>query len=182
MINDTEDTPELVRVVLDHKSQPTERLWGLLIKPHRVRLLNTSKFCDLAYFDVVHARRICGCGSGDGVAHYEPGERVARGTRRVLMFTKGTGARRKAAVADFLTSWETDDGTPYKVVDHHVFPAVYSCGHVPGLQAQPYDDEGNTLWTLAVPPDTPEERIREFLDRVPHVVFHELMPDEDSDA
>lgn len=179
MIEAPDDMPELVRVILDHKSQPSERLWALLVAPDRVRLLNTSKCCDLAYFDVLEAERVCGCEYGDGLRHYEPGERISHGTRRVLMFTRGTGARRKTAVADFLTSWETEDGSPYKVVDHHVFPAVYLCGHVPGLQAQPFDDGRDTLWTVAFPVDTSEERIREFLDRVPHVAFHELMPDEE---
>jgi hypothetical protein len=179
----TTEEPERVRVLLEHDHAPNERLWAYLVAPGTVRLLNVSHFCDLSFGDTLEASRVCSCDNVHGVRHYHAGPRFSRGSRRVQVFTRGTSRRRVDAVAEYLQTWPTEAGGTYQ----RPAPSVVSgpwcpcCGEIGGLMAESVldPDYRSTHWVLAFPLNADEERVREFLDRVPYVAFHELMPEED---
>jgi len=179
----TTEEAERVRVLLEHDHAPNERLWAYLVAPGTVRLLNVSHFCDLSFGDTLEASRACSCDNVHGVRHYHAGPRFSRGSRRVQVFTRGTSRRRVDAVAEYLQTWPTEAGGTYQ----RPAPSVVSgpwcpcCGEIGGLMAESVldTDYRSTHWVLAFPLNADEERVREFLDRVPYVAFHELMPEED---
>jgi len=182
------DEIDPVRVVLDHRHAPRERLWGQLVAPSRVRLLNLAHFCDLCFGDVLEVEPVCGCEYDDGVPHYVAvSNRLSRVARRIQAYTHGTSARRMASVADYLATWPTLDDGAYGRPSTGVVvcPHCPCCGELAGLMAEARVDreEGDTHWALAFRLDADEDEVRRFLDGVPYLAFHELMPeDEESQA
>lgn len=176
--------PETVRVFLEHGHAPRERMWAQLVAPDRARLLNISRFCAVSIGDVFEVEPFCGCEYGDGMPHYRAVRQVARGSRRVQVFTRGTSPKRAERVLDYLETWPVEDPTATysRPAPGMLTPGVCPCCGLPlGLVAQGMQDNEHPdyHWVLAFPLDTDEDRIIEFLDRVPFLAFHELMPDED---
>jgi hypothetical protein len=171
--------PHLVRVYVEQPGQPLERLWGELVAPDRVRLCNVAHGCDLSFCDVVRAEPVCSC--DDVRPHYVAEERLARGSRRVQAFTSGTSRKRLEKVAAYLMAWPTEDGSTYETaLPGHVACKVFPCGSPSGLVAypKPEPEERDTHWFLAFPLHATEEEIGAFLDGLPYLAFHELMPEE----
>jgi hypothetical protein len=101
------------------------------------------------------------------------------------MFTRGTTPKRIEAVLDYLETWPTADGATYdRPAPGMLTPgSCPCCGSPLGMIAHGMKDPLETKprdihWTLCLPLDVDVDALREFLDDVPFLAFHELMPDE----
>lgn len=173
---------EVVRVFLEHNHAPRERMWGELIAGDRVRLCNASRFCDASVGDVCEVEPFCGCDYAPGVPHYRVVRHVSRGSRRFQMITRGTTPKRIESVLDYLETWPTADGATYaRPAPGMLTPgSCPCCGSPLGMIAHGMKDQGEPglRWTLCLPLDVDIDTLREFLDSVPYLEFHDLMPDE----
>ena len=173
---------EAVRIFLEHGHAPRERMWGELVSPDRVRLTSISRFCAASVGDVFEATPFCGCDYAPGIRHYKAVRQVSQGSRRFQMFTRGTSQKRMEKVLDCLEAWPTEDLSTYsRPAPGMLTPGTCPCCGAPrGLIAHGMADmeEGDTHWALALPLDVDADELREFLDRVPFLAFHELMPEE----
>lgn len=177
--------PEMVRMFLEHGHAPRERMWAELVSSDRVRLLNISRFCDASIGDVFEVEKFCGCEYADGMPHYRAVRQVARGSRRVQAFTRGASPKRAARVLDYLETWPTENGETYiRPAPGMLTPGTCPCcGKPVGVVAHGMQDDETVdyHWVLAFSLDADEDRIRKFLDRLPFLAFHELMPDDGED-
>lgn len=175
---------ETVRVFLEHGHAPRERMWAHLVAPDLARLSNISRFCAVSVGDVFEVEPFCGCEYEDGMPHYRAVRQVSQGSQRVQLFTRGTSPKRMERVLDYLEAWPAEDPTATysRPAPGMLTPGVCPCCGLPlGLIAHGMpDDETPCLhWCLAFPLDADEDRIAAFLDGVPFVEFHGLMPEED---
>lgn len=179
----TEERPPVVRVFLEHGHAPRERMWGELLAADRVRLANASRFSNVSCGDVFAVEPFCGCEYGDGMPHYRAVRQVSRGSRRVQLYTRGRSQKRIDKVLDYLETWPTAEDATYGRPAPGMLTAgaCPCCGEPYGVIAHGMLDEefGAFHWVLAFPLDTDEDALTAFLDRVPFVAFHELMPDEE---
>jgi hypothetical protein len=176
---------DVVRMFLEHGHAPRERMWGELVAPDRVRLANVSRFCTASVGDVFEVEPFCGCDYAPEMPHYRATRQVSQGSRRFQMFTRGTTAKRVERVLDYLETWPTVDNAIYSRPGHGMLTpgACPCCGSPQGMIAHGMKDplEANPKdihWTLALPLDVDTDELREFLDRVPFLAFHELMPED----
>jgi len=165
-----------VRIVAEHENG-RERLWGELVRPGVARIVNISHFSDLSNGDLVEVSPLCSC--EEEIEHYEIGQRVFRASRRVQFFTQGTGAARIRKVARYLLTWPHGRSEALPVVGW-IGTGYDSDGFSCGVAAYPTpeQDDNDTHWRVSFPWQTADEEITRFLDGVPHLIFHELMPEE----
>jgi hypothetical protein len=171
----TQATP--VQLVIEH-GQSCERLWGELVRPGVARVAGISHFCDLSHGDLVKVSPLCSC--GELFEQYQAGQRVFRGSRRVQFFTSGTSKARMRKVAAYLLTWPGGQ-TKQLQVPGYVGSDFGADGFPCGVAAYPHEDEeypeSLTHWRISFPWPTSKRKAARFLDGVPHLEFHELMPE-----
>jgi hypothetical protein len=170
-----------VRLVVEYRRLPSESMWGEIVRPGLARVLSISHYSTLSYGDVVKVEPICSC--GERHEHYAVGQRVFRGSRRVQAFTRARSRRRLREVAEYLAGWPTTAG--YEVAEQiapgYVGSQIMPDGFPAGLAAYGvFDDEHrDTHWRIAFPWPTARRKAAAFLDRCPHLAWHELRRDEE---
>ena len=166
-----------VRIVAEYE-QGRERLWGELVRPGVARVASISHFSDLSNGDLVEVSPACSC--DETHEHYEIGQRIFRASRRVQFFTKGTSAARLRKVARYLLTWPQGHSEALAVAGW-IGTGYDAAGFSEGVAAYPTpeQDDDDTHWRVSFPWPTTSEAIARFLDGVPHLIFHELMPEDD---
>lgn len=173
----------LVRLYAAYENGHDERLWGELVRPGIARVLGVSHWSNLSHGDLVKVEPLCSC--GETHPQYETGARVFRASRRVQFFTRGTSTRRIREVARYLVErWPTAPGYTTGEIDGvvgYVGTAIMLDGFPAGLTAYPMVDRRyrDTHWRIAFPWPTRRRDAVAFLDRCPHLEWHELRKDED---
>jgi hypothetical protein len=166
-----------VRIVAEH-ANGRERLWGELVRPGVARVASISHFCDLSNGDLVKVSPLCSC--GEELEQYDAGQRVFRASRRVQLFTKGTSEARLREVAAYLLTWPHGTSAALPVpgfVGTDIGPDGFPCG----VAAYPTPEKRHrdTHWRVSFPWPTSKRKAARFLDGVPYLTFHELMPEGD---
>jgi hypothetical protein len=163
-----------VRIVAEH-TNGRERLWGELVRPGVARVAGMSHFCDLSHGDLVKVSPLCSC--GEPFEQYQAGHRVFRGSRRAQFFTAGTSKARIRKVAEYLLTWPGGQTKPLRVPGY-VGSDFGPDGFPFGVAAYPTPSKRyrDTHWRISFPWPTSKRKAVRFLDGVPFVMFHDLMP------
>ena len=170
-----------VRLVVEYRRRRGERMWGEIVRPGLARVLSISHYSTLSYGDVVKVEPLCSC--GEKHEQYAVGQRVFRGSRRVQAFTRGRSRRRLREVGEYLATWPALSESV--VLEQHapgyVGSRIMPDGFPAGIAAYGVFDDvhRDTHWRIAFPWPTRRRAAVAFLERCPHLAWHELRRDDE---